>query len=113
MNNLFNYVAAIKNDETHKIKKWECKSEELNEEDGVVTEIKEYDFFFHNGVVIKQSIEREIGEMDSDLVCQECFISYELISEPTSLDIRPKRKNFINICQESFWLKINKTHSLL
>jgi len=62
---------------------------------------------FIDGVTVKQSIELEDNINASDMICAECWISYEVAPDPEGLNISPKRKHFINRYQEIFWLKIN------
>jgi len=44
----------------------------------------------------------------NEQVCPECWTSYEEISESGDTHISPRRKTFINHCQQDFGLKINK-----
>lgn len=111
MNDLFIYVSAIKNNNHGRFVVERTLTDDTFEEDGIVTEYKEQTVTFSNGVIIKQCIELEQGEVSQDAVCPECWIGYEVLSEPYGLNIFPKRKNFVSKCQESFWLKINATRT--
>lgn len=102
MNNLSTYVSTIKNTSESEFVVKRSVNEESIEEDGIVTKHSEEVITFKNGVVTKQSIENEIGAADLEMACEECFITYEVLSEPVGYCIKPKRKNFINNCQERF-----------
>ncbi|MDW6002250.1 hypothetical protein [Vibrio mangrovi] len=110
MNQLFTYISAIRQ-ESGALIAGQQLYQDVTEEDGVLVENSELIVTFHNGVIMKQSIESEHQEEPTDLACAECWISYEIISEPEGLRITPKRKTFINTCQEAFWLKINAVQS--
>lgn len=107
MNNLFTYVSAIKSELPNKLIVKKNLSAESYEENGILTENSELIVTFKNGVTIKQSVEFDSNIKVSDMTCAECWISYQVISEPEGVNISPKLKNFTNKCQESFWLKIN------
>ncbi len=67
-------------------------------------------FTFDNGVVLCYSVERDDASLDSSngvnqLVCEECWISYEVIDGAEQV-IRPRRKIFYNACQEKFYIKL-------
>ena len=81
MNNLFAYVSAMKDEAPSGLIAEKALSEKSFEEDGILTESSEF------------------------------WISYEVVAEPKGLNVRPKRKGFINKCQESFWLKINQVQT--
>ena len=111
MENIFTYISAIKNESSNELIIERSFSDQSYEEDGILIESSELMVAFVNGVIVKQCIEidscvaNEI--VKSDMVCDECWISYQVVSEPDELNVLPKRKHFINKCQESFWLKIN------
>ncbi|MGR5146870.1 hypothetical protein ACQKP8_10040 [Photobacterium alginatilyticum] len=110
MNNLFSYVAAIKGEAVGlELVSQESADKSYIDQD-INVDCKESLFHFSNGVIIKHCSESEEFEANA-LVCPECWISYEVISEPVNTLVRPKRKTFTNICQESFWLKLNKQQS--
>lgn len=111
MNNLFTYISAMKNESPSDLIAEKALSEQSFEEDGVLTESSELIVIFTNGVSVKQSVEFEHDEAVSDTVCTECWISYEVVAEPTELNVKPKRKCFINQCQESFGLKMNQVQA--
>lgn len=107
MNKLATYISAIKNDTPDKLVSERLLTEDRVQDDGVVTAYTEQTVRFVNGVTIQQSIEMDLENADHTTACRECWISYEVISEPADLNILPKRKVFVNECQETFWLKIN------
>lgn len=47
------------------------------------------------------SCEREMDDIESDLLCPECWITYTLRNEAGEL---LGKKSFISHCQERFWL---------
>eukprot|EP00764_Aduncisulcus_paluster_P010825 gnl/Carplike_NY0171/3894_a5253_395.p1 GENE.gnl/Carplike_NY0171/3894_a5253_395~~gnl/Carplike_NY0171/3894_a5253_395.p1 ORF type:complete len:114 (+),score=5.49 gnl/Carplike_NY0171/3894_a5253_395:28-369(+) len=110
MNDLYLYVSLIKNSNSDSFVVDRTSTGDVSEADGVLTEYIEQTVTFENGVIIKQCVEFEQGEVAPDVVCAECWISYEVLSEPSGLDIWPKRKSFVNQCQEAFWLKMSMTH---
>ena len=107
MNNLFTYVSTINSSSENELIVERNVVEELVEDNGVVTQYSEQIVKFRNGVTIKQSIEKEVESSNTEVVCEESFINYEVLFEPENYDITPKRKNFINHCQEAFWVKIS------
>lgn len=111
MNNLFTYVSLINNTADNKFIVERNVIEELVEDDGIIINYSEQIVKFKNGVTIKHSMEKEIVASNPEVICEECFINYEVISEPENYNITPKHKNFINHCQEKFWIKINTVHN--
>ncbi|MDC0610389.1 hypothetical protein OAP63_06615 [Vibrio sp.] len=76
-------------------------------DDGVWIESSSELATFSNGVVLRK--QQEIDHEDNpEVVCDECWICYEVISAPDQLNITPKKKVFTNRCQESFWLKMTQ-----
>lgn len=86
--------------------------EELVEDNGIVTQYSEKIVKFSNGVIIKQSIEKDLESLNPEVVCEDSFIDYEVLFEPENYDITPKHKNFINHCQEAFWIKISTAQNI-
>ncbi|MFV0576605.1 MAG: hypothetical protein ACK5NC_14485 [Vibrio sp.] len=110
MENLFTYIQAIKED-TSKVSILDrVESTASFEQDGIITDTYELTVRFDNGVLLRKTTEQDQLD-DSDSICAECWISYELIESPENLNIRPRKKTFINTCQEAFWLKINQVRS--
>jgi hypothetical protein len=107
MSNLCTYVSAINSELPNELIVEKALSEESFEENGILTENSELVVIFSNGVTIKQSVELDSNIIVPGMACAECWISYEVISEPKEIDISPKQKSFTNKCQESFWLKIS------
>ncbi|WP_298445325.1 hypothetical protein [uncultured Ferrimonas sp.] len=108
MNNLFTYILAMKEEpEGLSIVEKLCNNQ-ISEEDGVLVENSELFVKFNNGVAVRKLTEQDLSEHITDSVCEECWISYEVIEQPNHLNIVPQRKNFSNQCQESFWLKMNQ-----
>lgn len=107
MNNLYTYIAAIKGEKTKVTLKSAESFEQSYTDNDVVVNCKESVFHFTNGVVLKYCNESDLLDDDAQ-ICPECWISYEVMSESGDLQIYPKKKTFINQCQEAFWLKINR-----
>lgn len=110
MNNLFTYVAAIKGEAVGLELISQESVDNSYEDQSIAVDCKESLFHFSNGVTIRYCTESEEFEAN-ELICPECWISYEVISESSSIQVHPKRKTFTNRCQESFWFKINKQQS--
>lgn len=106
MNNLCTYIAATKGDVSSVILESSQSFDKSYIDQDIVVNCLESIFHFSNGVVIKLCTESDLTEAN-DQVCPECWISYEVISEIGDTKISPKRKTFINRCQETFWLRIN------
>ena len=122
MHNLFTYVSAINQVTASTVASNKFITEQLlstdtSEDDGIVTESAERLVTFTNGVKVKQTIEFDDVQEgfdvqgQSDAVCAECWISYSVVCEPEGLNIQPKRKSFINKCQQSFWLKMSRSQT--
>lgn len=58
-----------------------------------------------SGVTLRQICEQEMLP-DSDNVCPECWISWEVV-EDNGKAIWPRKKQFYNVCQEAFWLAMH------
>ncbi|HDN2513660.1 hypothetical protein ACBQ54_03900 [Providencia vermicola] len=67
--------------------------------------IKTRQWQFADGVVLLCTEEIEIAEFTCDSQCPERWIIWQLVEE-NGLKIFPKRKEFFNICQQNFWLKM-------
>lgn len=106
MNNLCTYIAATKGDVSSvTLESTQSFDKSYTDQDIDVNCIESV-FHFTNGVVMKHCSETDLIEI-SEQTCPECWISYEVISESGDTRIFPKRKSFINQCQEDFWLKVN------
>ncbi len=55
-----------------------------------------------SGVVIQRRYELEIAQQDS-ASCPECWIDWQVI-DAAGQEVNPMRKQFYNLCQQSFWL---------
>jgi len=111
MNNLFTYILAMNEGSDCLTFAEETNRAQTLEEDGVITESSELTAKFINGVTIRKLTELKSSAHFSEVVCEECWISYEVIEQPNTINIKPKKKNFTNKCQEAFWLKIKKVQS--
>ncbi|MEZ8045957.1 MULTISPECIES: hypothetical protein [Vibrio] len=111
MNNLFTYISAMKEEPEGLSVVEKVLNKRTFDEDGILMENSELFVKFNNGVAVRKLTERELSGRTTDAVCEECWISYEVTEQPHALNIAPKKKNFTNQCQESFWLKISKAQS--
>lgn len=111
MNDLFKYVSALHEENVEFSIAEQVLRESTAIEDGIFVESSELVVQFENGVTLKRQIERDHADRHDDDVCSEYWISYEVVSQPISLDVMPKKKTFTNRCQEAFWLKMNKIQS--
>lgn len=111
MNNLYSYISASKsNKSTLKIINTTSYDHSFKDDLSMI-DSKEIIIEFANGVTLKKTIETDKNEEVNDALCSECWIDYEIISEPYNINIHPKKKIFTNHCQEDFWLKLNKIRS--
>ena len=63
---------------------------------------------FENSVVIRRLLEQD--QFPADLACAECWISYEVLQQPSSTTpITPTRISFDNACREQFWRRYFST----
>ncbi|WP_193014576.1 MULTISPECIES: hypothetical protein [Gammaproteobacteria] len=62
-------------------------------------------WLFNDGVILKCTEEIETEHYDNDTQCPECWITWEII-ESNNKYISPYRKEFFNLCQQKFWLKM-------
>lgn len=106
MNNLFTYIAAVNGANTEVDLLNERHSDNSYQEDEVNVVSTTSTFSFSNGVTLQKREEFDDLVVDGG-ICQECWISYSVLKQPGSLEVKPKTKMFTNRCQESFWLKIN------
>ncbi len=67
---------------------------------------KQTDYDFTDGVTIRYVIEYDDVTID-DNVCPECWINYNVITDPVEA-ITLSKKSFYNRCQQQFWLKMMK-----
>lgn len=74
----------------------------FHEGENIIIE-REILYTFNNGVQILYKIESDTFQ--SDDVCHECWISYDVVHDG-GYAISPKKKRFYNRCQENFWLKM-------
>ena len=110
MNSLVTYINAIRRqpgaveitDQLTRTSRYQDDESEIVEE--------ETTYRFANGVVIRHTIEQDSAP--SDLICEECWISYEVL-DAAELQISPPRKLFHNRCQQDFWLKMQAVRSAL
>lgn len=93
------YVNAIKNRE-----KVNCIQESRETDDLAEVETLSKVWLHESGVIIRYTNEREAMQSSAD-VCPECWICWE-VTEAAGQNISPMKKQFHNVCQESFWLKM-------
>lgn len=82
-------------------------------DDGITTEHTITSFEFIDGVVIRKEVEFDHlaeEEQEPQNVCPEYWLSYQVIANPNSIQIKPFKKTFSNLCQQSFWLKMTNVN---
>ncbi|MCK9782683.1 MULTISPECIES: hypothetical protein [Enterobacterales] len=67
-------------------------------------------WLFSDGVILKCTEEMETEYYDNDDQCPEHWITWEIV-ESNNKPISPCRKEFFNLCQQSFWLKMQLANS--
>ena len=103
MHRLYTYLCAIHSlPSTVKIVNKTETVRQYPEGDNVIEE-RELLYSFNNDVQILYSMESD--NFQSDGVCQECWISYDVVNDGGYV-ISPPKKQFYNRCQERFWFKI-------
>ncbi|WMB72688.1 hypothetical protein RA178_20125 [Shewanella oncorhynchi] len=63
-------------------------------------------YHFDNGVVISKLSEQDKQAYESDMVCEDYWLSYRVVT--AHIAISPQQKSFSNLCQQSFWLKMQQ-----
>ncbi|MCL9780737.1 hypothetical protein M9194_04705 [Vibrio sp. S4M6] len=97
MNHLFTYISATKSDTTSTfVTEHRVTDTSYSDEDLEVCG-KESIFSFANGVQLKKTEEFD-DIQDSELVCPECWISYEVIAQPVNLQVTPRKKILNRAC---------------
>ena len=104
---LASYISHIINmDDNHlnltKIK----QKDELKE---VITSTQTW--LFNDGVILQCIEEIETEHYDNDAQCPEHWITWEII-ESNNHQISPSRKEFFNLCQQAFWLKMQLANKI-
>lgn len=112
MNNLITYILAFNDDAPEIIDRQ--KHQQTVKENETNIHYTEERVTFSNGTVMLKNTEFDetLDELD-DSVCPECWINYEIITQPNKGLITPKKKIFTSQCQESFWLKLQKIRTNL
>ncbi len=82
-----------------------CIQESRESDDLAEVETVTKEWLHDSGVVIRCTNELEAIQ-HPNTVCPERWICWEVI-DTAGKEIRPLKKNFHNICQESFWLNMN------
>ncbi|EMO1984860.1 hypothetical protein [Citrobacter freundii] len=100
MINLAYYVNAIKNG-----KEVIFIQEHWEQDDLAQVETVSMEWLHDSGVMIRCTNELEAIQ-GAHNVCPECWICWEVI-DAAGQEIRPMKKSFYNVCQESFWLSMN------
>ncbi|MCE9840868.1 hypothetical protein GWJ01_06850 [Proteus sp. G2618] len=67
-------------------------------------------WLFPDGIVLKCTEEIETEHYDNDAQCPEHWITWEIV-ESNNKPISPYRKEFFNLCQQSFWLKMQLSNN--
>ncbi len=112
MNNLITYILAFNDDDPTIIER-QIQQQTIEENETSIHYTEERVTFSNGAVILKTTEFDETQDVLDDSVCPECWINYEVITQPSSVSITPKKKIFTSRCQESFWLKLQKTHANL
>ncbi|WP_337234920.1 hypothetical protein [Proteus terrae] len=67
-------------------------------------------WLFPDGVILKCTEEIETEYYDNDAQCPEHWITWEIVVS-NNKPISPYRKEFFNLCQQSFWLKMQLSNN--
>lgn len=67
-------------------------------------------WLFNDGVIVKCTEEIEIEHYDNDAQCPEHWITWEIVESKSQL-ISPYKKEFFNLCQQRFWLKMQHANN--
>lgn len=103
MNHLASYIRCIHNQPSHLAISHQTSQQDCYLDGGIEITEQQSLYHFENGVVIRHNVEQDNAL--SDQACQECWISYEVV-EQGEQRVRPASKTFYNVCQQSFWLKM-------
>ncbi|BEN31667.1 hypothetical protein [Serratia marcescens] len=108
MHQLYSYLCAIhaRPSPVKTVNKTETV-ERFQEGENMIEE-REILYAFNNGVQVLYK--RESDTFQSDDVCRECWVSYEVVHDG-GYAISPKKKQFYNRCQEEFWLKMQSEYA--
>ncbi|UGA54065.1 hypothetical protein [Vibrio sp. VB16] len=104
MNNLASYISVIHGEANDFTLVSYDNVDKSYEDEGVVVQCGESRYCFSNGVILKYCVESESSEVN-DLVCPECWISYEVIEETIHTSIKPKKRHLQIDAKSSFGLK--------
>lgn len=108
MHRLYTYLCGIhaRSSQVRAINKTESVERFFDEEN--VIEEREILYEFSNGVTLLCKMESD--SFQSDDLCRECWISYEVVHDGGHA-ISPRKKQFYNRCQEAFWMKMQEEHA--
>lgn len=103
MEDLYHYAAVILNRQGEpKVVRHESEQQQWLDQ-AIEVHQQAITYHFDNGVVIRRTM--ELDDDDSDLLCGECWITYEVLSNDHSpVQVMPQKKSFDNPCRERFWL---------
>ncbi|MTB67761.1 hypothetical protein GKR48_13165 [Providencia sp. wls1943] len=66
---------------------------------------------FHDGVILQCTEEIELSIPDNDSQCPERWIIWQVI-DSAECSVLPLKKEFFNLCQQTFWLKMQMAKTL-
>lgn len=70
-----------------------------------------HSWLFPDGVILKCTEEIETEFYDNDAQCPEHWITWEIVESNNKI-ISPCRKEFFNLCQQNFWLKMQLANNI-
>lgn len=107
MDALFHYIQAINAHDSGALISESQVSHEQSEDEWSTMVRTTQTVRFANGAVVQKIQETEQAvSPNPDVVCADCWLSYEVLSDPDEGQIRPRQKQFSNLCQQAFWLKV-------
>ncbi|WP_305405486.1 hypothetical protein [Photobacterium leiognathi] len=110
MNDLITYILAFNTNDSFIIDR-KIQQHTYLEDDVEIHHTEERATFSNGAVMLKTTEFDETLDILNDSICPECWINYEIITQPQGEVISPKKKIFTSRCQESFWLKLQKTRT--
>lgn len=109
MQHLAHYVEVIQQADSnpllHIIKHEQLQSNHQDEDVKILTSTEK--FYFNDGTIIQKNTEQDDLATEVE-ACNECWIQYQVLQQPITLDISPNKIQFNSYCREQYWLKYFK-----
>lgn len=78
-----------------------------HDDDGVTIWTLTEFFYFNDGTIIQKNTEQDDLSTEVE-ACNECWIQYQVLQQPMTAKISPKKVQFNSHCREQYWLKYFK-----